>query len=191
MSALPKIPSEMTVAEFLNWDAPAPYRWQLVNGEPQMMAPGSPTHSRVQAELARLIGNHLVEHNWPCSVFVEVGVLPKAKADVNFRIPDLAVTCADPKTVEAYLEAPVLLVEILSPSNKAETWSNVWTYTTIPSVKEILILRSDAIGAELLRRNEDGTWPAETIKIGSGIVALESIGFLFELTEAYRGTRLV
>jgi hypothetical protein len=57
------------------------------------------------------------------------------------------------------------------------------------SVKELLILRSDAIGAELLRRNEDATWPAETIKIGSSTLELQSIGFVFELAEVYRGTR--
>ena len=49
---------------------------------------------------------------------------------------------------------PVLLVEILSPSNRAETWTNVWAYTTIPSVREILVLHSLRIRAELLRRDD-------------------------------------
>ena len=30
---------------------------------------------------------------------------------------------------------PVLMVEILSPTNKTETWTNVWAYTTIPTVR--------------------------------------------------------
>jgi hypothetical protein len=29
---------------------------------------------------------------------------------------------------------PVRLAEILSPGNEAETWRNVWAYTTIPTV---------------------------------------------------------
>ena len=34
------------------------------------------------------------------------------------------------------LADPVLLVEILSPSNQAESRANVWAYTTIPSVPD-------------------------------------------------------
>ena len=46
---------------------------------------------------------------------------------------------------------PVLLVAILSPSNEAETRANIWAYTTIPSVQELLIVHSTRIEAELLR----------------------------------------
>ena len=51
------------------------------------------------------------------------------------------------------------MVEILSPTNKTETWTNVWAYTTIPTVKEILILHSVRIRAELLRRDDQNQWP--------------------------------
>jgi Uma2 family endonuclease len=54
---------------------------------------------------------------------------------------------------------PVLIIEILSPSNWPETWTNVWAYTTIPSVREILIVHSTKIGVELLRRDAAGHWP--------------------------------
>jgi Uma2 family endonuclease len=49
------------VAEFLSWDAPTGSRWQLVDGEPQAMARASRTHSTLQGELGRPIGNHLIE----------------------------------------------------------------------------------------------------------------------------------
>ena len=59
---------------------------------------------------------------------------------------------------------PVLLIEILSPSNEAQTRANIWAYTTIPSVREILAVHSTRIEAELLRRNPDGSWPEEPPK---------------------------
>ena len=34
-------------------------------------------------------------------------------------------------------------------SNQSQTWTNVWTYTSIPSVQEIVVLRTDRVGAEL------------------------------------------
>jgi Uma2 family endonuclease len=101
----------------------------------------------------------------------------------------LAVTCAPYQTEEAVLTDPVLLIEILSPSNQAKTWTNIWAYTSIPSVQEILVLRADRIGAELLRRSRQGEWPSRPVAV-SGELMLESIGFRTNLTEFYRGTRL-
>jgi len=105
------------------------------------------------------------------------------------RVPDLAVICAPYQTEEAVLTDPVLLIEILSPSNQAKTWTNIWAYTSIPSVQEILVLRADRIGAELLRRSPQGEWPARPVAVGAELM-LESIGFRANLTELYRGTRL-
>ena len=190
MSALPKIPVRMTVAEFLAWDAPGPQLWQLVDGEPQAMAPASRTHGARQNELGSLIRNHLADRASPCTVITNAGVIPHVHADMNFRIPDLAITCSGYETEESALTDPVLMIEILSPSNQAETWANVWTYTTIPSVGEILVLRTAVIGAELLRRNPDGSWPKQPIVIDSGDLTLESIGFRIALSAAYRTTRL-
>ena len=185
-----KLPETMTTSEFLNWDAPGKL-WQLVEGVPQAMAPGTRTHGRIQARLAALIEIHLLGQGSSCSVVTTPGILPRALADMNFRIPDLGVTCAAYKEEQLFLPEPMLLIEILSPSNRAETWSNVWTYTTIPSVQEILVVRSDEIGAELLRRQRDGTWPDTTLSLREGPLALESIGFTCDLTAVYRGTRLL
>jgi Uma2 family endonuclease len=190
MTALPKIPVLMTVAEFLAWTPPTGQLWQLVDGEPQAMAPASRTHGAIQSELARLIGNALAERASPCSVITTPGVIPRVRSETNFRIPDLAVTCTAYNEEEAALTTPVVVIEILSPSNRAETWANVWAYTTVPSIKEILVLNSAKIGAELLRRAEDGSWPPGPLSIETGELTLESIGFSMPLAAAYRTTRL-
>jgi Uma2 family endonuclease len=191
MSALPKIPIRMTVAEFFAWNPPSAQLWQLVDGEPQAMAPANRTHGAVQNELGRLIANYLEERGGPCTVVTTPGVIPHVQSETNVRIPDLAVTCSSYDAEESALNDPVLLIEILSPSNQAETWANVWAYATIPSVREILILKTAAIGAELLRRNQDGSWPSQPEAIAAGgDLTLESIGFRIPLAAAYRTTRL-
>jgi Uma2 family endonuclease len=190
MSALPKIPIRMTVAEFFAWNPPSAQLWQLVDGEPQAMAPASITHGAIQNELGRLIANYLAERSVPCRVVTTPGVIPHVQSETNVRIPDLAVTCSGYDAEESALANPTLLIEILSPSNQAETWANVWAYTTIPSVREILILKTASIGAELLRRNQDGSWPSQPEAIAAdGELTLESIGFRISLA-AYRTTRL-
>ena len=106
------------------------------------------------------------------------------------RMPDIVVTCeADDPLVHALTE-PILIVEVPSPSNEAETRENVWAYTTIPTVREILLIRSTHIAAELIRREPDGSWPATSISIGEDDwLPLESIDFGCALTAVYEGTR--
>jgi Uma2 family endonuclease len=191
MSEAVKIPVRMSAAEFLGWNPGDGRRWQLVDGEPRAMAPASRAHGAVQSELGRRIGNHLEERGSPCSVITAPGIIPNVRAGFNFRIPDLAVTCSDDETGETAVSGAVLIVEILSPSNQVDTWANVWTYTTIPSVREILVLRTVEVGAELLRRQPDGSWPKEPEAIESGgDLLLESIGLRLPLAALYRTTRL-
>jgi Uma2 family endonuclease len=180
----------MTVAEFFAWNPPSPQLWRLVDGEPQAIAPAGITHSAIQAELCSLIRNHLEERSSPCRVITAPGVIPRVQAETNVRIPNLAVACSGYDAEESALANPVLLIEILSPSNQAETWTNVWAYATIPSVQEILVLKTASIGAELLRRNQDGSWPSQPLTIEAGELTLESIGFRIPLAAAYRTTHL-
>jgi Uma2 family endonuclease len=176
----------MTVADFLAWDSPGD-RWELIDGTVRAMAPASTRHGAIQGEVSRLIGNHLAETRPDCRVVIEPGVQPRVRADLNVRVPDLGITCAPWGPQDRLLHAPLILVEILSPSNKAETWGNVWSYTTIPSVYEILILHTAEIRADLLQRLYDDSWPDNPLTIeDGGTVTLESIGFATPLTAFYR-----
>jgi Uma2 family endonuclease len=190
MAAALKIPDFLSVDAFLGWDAPIGQLWQLVDAVPQAMAPASPTHGQIQSEVAALIRNHLIATGSPCFVVVSPGVIPRVQSDINMRIPDLAVTCTPALPTDKALRDPVLLIEILSPSNRAETWSNVWSYTTIPSVREILVLHSSRIGADLLRRDADGTWPERPLAIEKDNVVLDSIGYTGAVAAFYRSTWL-
>jgi Uma2 family endonuclease len=109
------------------------------------------------------------------------------RADWNVRVPDVSVTCTQQDADEALLREPLVLIEILSPSNRSDTWANVWSYTTIPSVWEILVLHSGEVRADLLRRQEDGAWPDNPLALTLGNdVTLESIDFSAPLAAFYR-----
>jgi Uma2 family endonuclease len=191
MSALPKVTTPMTVQDFLAWEEPWQGRWQLVDGEPVGMAPASPAHGAIQAELAKLLSIALERRDLPCRVIVAPGVTPRVRSNINFRIPDLGVFCGDFEPEQSALPEPTMVVEILSPSNEVQTWSNVWTYTTIPGLREILVLRSDRIHAELLRRATDGSWPKEPAAIVGGDLGLDSLEARFPLVAAYRTSGLL
>jgi Uma2 family endonuclease len=190
MVVLAKIPLRMTVSEFRKWDSDDGHRYELVDGEPRAMAPASTIHGFLQNELGRLIGNHLLDKASGCKVVANPGIVPRLLSEHNVRIPDLAVTCSPLVVGQAMLSDSVLLIKILSPSNQAKTWTNVWAYTSILSVQEILVLRADRIAAELLRRSPQGEWPDRPIAITAGDLMLESIGFRVALTDLYARTGL-
>ena len=180
-----------SVAEFLEWPGDGTsFKHQLVDGEIQAMAPASIRHGRIQANAARLIGNHL--EGGPCHVVIEPGVVPRVRADSNLRIPDLGVSCEPDEPAQQTLLNPVLLVEILSPSNEAETRRNVWSYASIPTLREILLVHSTRVAAELLERQSDGSWPPDARSLGDDdVLGLASIDFSCPLAALYRGTRLL
>ena len=193
MSQALRLPIPMTVDDFQIWEPPygtKHLRWQLVDGQPVAMAPPSPDHGLIQSECVTLLNMHLRDRS-PCRVFTTPGVVPALQTTTNERLPDLAVTCSnrrDPRIVPD----PVVLVEILSPGNEAQTRANVWAYTTIESVQEILLFHSTRIGGELLRRGPDGAWPREPQTIAvDGMIELVSIGFTAPLRAFYRTTSIV
>lgn len=164
--------------------------WQLVDGVPMAMAPASERHSLLQGAIAGLIRDQLRTNRPTCRTLITPGVVPRAHANGNARVPDIGVTCSPPSDGRV-TAAPVLLVEILSPSNEPETRTNVWAHTTIPSVAEILIVRSSRIEAELLRRQPDGHWPAEAMALNAGeTLTLDSIGLSVTLDALYATTSL-
>lgn len=187
-----RAPARMTVAEFMEWDGGghAGRRWQLVDGRPVAMAPASQTHGSIVTEPGALLRNHLLERGGPCRVVTEPGVTPRALSADDRRIPDLGVTCS-PSLSDHMLPDPVLLVEVLSPSNHAETRADVRAYTTIPSVVEILVVHGDRMEAELPRRGADLSWPsAPEIVSAPDTLALESVGLSLPLAAPYRTTAI-
>ena len=185
-------PYRMTVAEFLTWDPgdPSVHAWQLIDGEPVAMAPASDNHGSIQISLAARLWNHPEVPGNPCRVVTDPGIVPRGHSDRNYRVPDVGVTCAPPSGRQIVPD-PHILIEILSPSNETETRANVWTYLTIPTVMEVLVVNSTRIEAELLRRNPDGTWPEVPQRIGpDDALEFGSIGFSVPLAALYRTTTL-
>jgi hypothetical protein len=70
-------PARMTLAEFLDWTPPegTGAAYQLIDGEPVAVAPASLNHAFLVAEIARLIGNHLVDAGSVYNVMMQPGIV--------------------------------------------------------------------------------------------------------------------
>ena len=180
----------MTADEFSRWPGDGlHWRHALIDGKPVAMNPPSYRHGDIHGRLMRVLGNHLAEHRPgcgapDCSAAVGVGVQPRAAADVNVRVPDLTVACGEQR--RHYAQDPLLIAEILSPSNEKETREAVRACLSIPSLQEVLVLDSLGVAAEVLTRQPDGAWPANPVLLlDDAELALVSLGFRCPLRDLY------
>jgi Uma2 family endonuclease len=191
--ATPVEPPAITVEEFLRWQGgKAGVVYELVEGAIRAQDAASDTHGTVHTRLVTALTQHLDRVRPGCRVVTGAGVRPRLRGRWNYRVPELAVTCTPNRADVHEVPEPILIVEVLSPSNARDTWSNVALYASLPSVTEILVVHSTRIGAELLRRQSDGSWPTEPEPIAAGgRLELACIGLELPLGDVYRGTHLV
>lgn len=183
----------MTVAEFLDWRGDGTGAiYELVDGVLRAQDAASDAHGTIQSRLSTILTNHLDATRPGCRVVSNPGIQPRLRSQRNYRIPELGVTCTPNRSDVHMLPDAILLIEVLSPSNEADTWSNIPLYASVTSVMEILIVSSTKVEAEILRRAADGSWPQDPEAIGpDGTIRLQSIGLELPIAEAYRGTHLV
>jgi Uma2 family endonuclease len=152
-------PKRMTLAEFLEWDDGTDRRYELLDGIPVMMAPSLEAHGELALALGAEIRARLRP---PCRVISKAGIIIADRAD-TYYVADLAVTCAPREPGRRMVVAPVLVVEVLSPSTgQVDRWRKVADYRTLPSVREILVVFSDERRVEIQRRTPDG-WRVEDL----------------------------
>lgn len=163
------IDTGMNVAAFRSWAEARPddERWELLDGEPVMMAPPSARHKRIVANLIRRL-DELAERRG-CNALTGLGVLSAAMDDFA-PIPDLVVTC-EPLGPDGYTRDPVLLAEVLSPSTQnTDLGAKTVFYRTVPGLRMFLMVHQDRPRVEVWRRDGDN-WamqsqgPDETIAL--------------------------
>jgi Uma2 family endonuclease len=171
----------MTLAEFLEWDDGTDRRYELLDGIPVMMAPSLEAHGELAATLTMEIGARVRP---PCRVIGEAGIVIPDRAD-TYYIADLAVTCTPREPGRRMVVAPVLVVEVLSPSTgEVDRWRKVADYRTLPSVQEILVVFSDERRVEIQRRTPDG-WRVEDL-IGKAEIKVSCCDAPIPLEGIYR-----
>jgi Uma2 family endonuclease len=182
----------MTVEQFLDWSGDDHVgKLELVDGVVRAMAPPSEAHGTIQANLAAMIHAHLKAAGSRCRVVTEAPIVPRFKPNLNARAPDLAVNCAPPSRSKT-LESPVLIIEVLSPSNVDETWETIRAVATLPTVTEVMVVSSTEIMVQVFTKDAATGWPADAVVFDqlAGSARLASIELTLPLAEIYAGTIL-
>lgn len=182
--------SLMTIDEFMAWDGGGHAgKLELIDGVVRAMAPASATHSIIQGNLVAAIHSHLRARGSRCRVAPEAPIQPAIRKQGNVRAPDVAVTCSPPSASKLF-EDPVLIIEVLSPSNVDDTWESIRALAPLLTLTEIVVVASEKIEVEIFRKGEGGGWNPAPDGFQSGMIRLASIDLELPISDVYRGTYL-
>lgn len=173
-----------SIADYLAWESEQSSRNEFWRGEVFAMVGGKRGHGRVIANLMRHLGNHLDDSG--CQVFSENMKVQISEEAVLY--PDVFVTCDRAFTADqAVFTAPVLVIEVLSPSTQAYDRSKKFAmYRQLASLREYALIDPDSRRVEAFRPAEDGHWKLFDMSDDDALV-LQSVAFTIALSALFKG----
>ena len=188
MSATLITSKQMTLEEYLEFDANAEGRYEYYDGEVFEMSGGSPEHARLSARIIRLLGNQLDERG--CAVYSS-DVLIKVPAMPPYRYSDVSAVCDQPVYEDIgnqkLLVNPALIIEVLSPTTeKFDSSVKFKAYKSIESLREYLLVSQGERFVVLYTKHNDKFWfQSEYVK--GETLKLESLDCELKVDEIYQG----
>lgn len=155
---------------------------EYVAGHVYAMTGASKRHNGITAKL--ISGLAAAAERRGCEVFA-TGMLVRVDAADAFYAPDVTIVCRQQGSNPRALDAPSVVIEVLSPSTAdMDRRYKLRDYKTVPAISEIVIVETDRRLVEIHRRLGNG-WEIETVE-GEGALELQTIQAFMPLDEIYR-----
>jgi Uma2 family endonuclease len=177
----------ISYGEYLVAEASGDVKHEFHDGTVVSMARGSPEHSLLCARLLLVLGNAL--EGGACRPF-ESNLRLYLPAVRRGLYPDASVVCGrlqrDPVDPDAATN-PTLIAEVLSPSTEAyDRGEKFELYQTLPVFAEYLLVASQRVRVEVVRREPDGARRHDYYAAGDS-VPLRSLAITIVVDDIYRG----
>lgn len=186
MAINPRQP-EMSLDEFLAWEAGETTKHEFVDGHVFAMAGASRAHGTIALNLAALVRPAIRKTG--CQAYLaDMKVIPPGQRSV--RYPDLVLTCDSRDLADEHITRfPKLIVEVLSRSTAAvDRGEKFEEYRRIPTLEEYVIIDSTQVLVEVLRRGDD-LWTFKDYGPGS-MFRLEAIPLDIAVNDLYEDIQL-
>ncbi len=179
-----QLPTHMDKPAFLTWLDRLDERYELVGGRVVMMVRASRAHGVIVLNLAFLLRTGLDPRRW--MVLADFGLDAGPR---TLRFPDILVDHAGGAARDLTATAPVLAVEVLSPSTAAvDLGDKAAEYLRLPSLAAYLVFAQDEIKAWAWIRGENGFPPGpEPIAGEDKIISVAALGVDLPLASIYAG----
>ncbi len=174
----------MTADEFLDWSLSQPLRYELIDGVPMAMAGAKRRHDRIVMKLhsaldQRLAGHHCLPFTADTAVRIPSG---------NIRRPDAGIDCGTYNDDAMTADAPLLVVEVLSPSTRDfDMFGKLDEYKTVPSLRHIILIDPDTPQAYHWSRAADQIWQHALLEGLDASITIPDIPCTLDLATLYEG----
>ncbi len=158
--------------EYLHGEQYSETKHEYESGRAYAMVGASKSHNLIAGNLYIALSHHL--RNKSCQVFMSD---MKVRAQDCFYYPDVVVTCHPEEPHQYYVEYPLLVIEVISPSTEAkDSWDKRIAYQSLESLKEYVLVAQEKKDLRIYRRSAEG-WDLEIYADGDQVmlasVALE------------------
>jgi Uma2 family endonuclease len=171
----------MSVDEFIVWAQARPGRWELLDGVPVAMAPERLLHGDTKYRAAKALEAAIAAAGVRCR-FVLDSALVRIDEQRACQ-PDALVYCGPPLPDDAFeVPAPVIVVEVLSPSNAlSDLRDKLLDYFLVPSIRHYLIV--DADRRLVIHHERAGEGAVTTRVLRDGSLRLDPPGLTLALAD--------
>lgn len=176
-----------TVEEYFALEEQSPVRHEFFEGEVFAMAGASTTHNTLVLNCALALRTGL--RGQACRVFAE-SVQLAVEHGRYYNYPDVLVTCAPGDLLaDRTIEAPVLLIEVLSKStaNRDRSWK-FNQYKQLPSLRHYLLVSQSTCLVEWYRREESGVWSFTPHVLFTDEIVIPELRITLRLQDIYEDT---
>jgi len=183
--------SKFTIQEYLDMENATDRKNEYYKGEIFAMAGAGARHNVIFSNLFIDIGSRLKGR--PCQPYGSDMRL-HIPENTLFTYPDISIICGD--LVPSYRDKdsvvqPSVLMEILSPSTKNyDRGEKFKLYRDIPTLKEYILVDSEAIGIEVFRIDPHNHWTLEEYKTTNDTLVIQTVGISIPLQDIYDRTKL-
>lgn len=189
MSAEPK--THYTLPEYFALEQASDIRYEYWDGEIFAMSGASPNHNRITADVARILGNQLLDR---CEVFAS-DMRVKIPLQSRYVYPDVIVVYGKPEfeTIEglATLLNPSLVVEVLSLTTEDKDLGKKFEYyRSLSTLKEYILIAQDRVHVAQYVKQSENVWLFTEMNDITGTFHLPSIQCVLILNEVYRRVQL-
>ncbi len=171
--------------EYLDAERAAPVRHEYVAGEVFAMAGASKVHGTLAGNAFIALRLHL--RGKPCRVWM-ADMKVRVRVDFAYYYPDVVATCdasdLGPNSPRDYLEAPKLVLEVLSDSTEpVDRRAKLLSYRRLDSLDEYVLIDQNKPWVEVYRRTPSG-WVQEVYEAGD-VVRFSSVDLSVPVDELY------
>ncbi len=179
----------IAVADYLAGEPYSDIRHEYINGVVYAMAGESKAHNTVALNIATLLRNHL--RGSPCRAYMEnVKVQVQRAQSEAYYYPDIQVVCGESAANPYYETAPVLIIEVLSPSTERyDRADKFYAYRQLDSLQEYVLIAQDTQRVEIYRRPKQWEWELYTGTEAACYLA--SVGLNLSLAAIYEEVSFV